>query len=168
MNRLYFAYGSNLHPLRLAERAPSSRPIGVARLLDHALRFRKRSVDGSAKCDVVPEAGSVVHGALFEIAERDVASVTAAEAGYEPFDARVLAGSEVRVALTYRARPDHIAADLAPYRWYRDLVLLGARYHGLPADCLTALARVVVAEDPDANRAAAMDRLCQRLRRSAS
>ena len=166
MTRLYFAYGSNMHPLRLAERAPSSRLVGVARLPDHALRFHKRSTDGSAKCDVVAEPGGVVHGALFELDERDLGALAAAEPGYDPFDARVLAGAVTRTALAYRARPDRLAPDLVPYRWYRDLVLLGARSHGLPGDYVATLERVTVAEDPDDGRAATMDALCRRLRTS--
>ena len=48
---LYFAYGSNLHPARLAARTPSCHALGRAVLARHVLRFHKRGRDGSAKCD---------------------------------------------------------------------------------------------------------------------
>ena len=58
---LNFAYGSNLLTYCLRERVPSARPVTVARLAGHSLRWHKVSMDGSGKCDVeaddVPEAG---------------------------------------------------------------------------------------------------------------
>jgi len=32
------------------------------------------------------------------------------------------------------AASTHIDASLVPYDWYKEMVLLGARYHGLPAE----------------------------------
>ena len=163
MNRLYFAYGSNLHPLRLAERVPSSRLVGTTILPAHALRFHKRSRDGSAKCDVVPDPGAVVHGALFELEARDDAMLAAAEEGYERVAIQVDTPGGAREAFTFRARPERIAADLVPYRWYRELVVIGARYHRFPSGYVARLERVTVTDDPDAGRAAAMVALCRRL-----
>jgi hypothetical protein len=164
VNRLYFAYGSNLHPWRLAERAPSSTVIGTASLVGFALRFHKRSIDGSAKCDVVPDQSATVYGALFALDSRDLDALAAAEEGYERVELQVQAGGEWRTAFTFRARPERIAPDLAPYRWYRDLVAIGARYHDFPPDYLAAFERIATADDPDPARAAAMDALCRRLR----
>ena len=54
VNRLlYFAYGSNLHPTRLGDRAPSVELVGTAVLEGHALRFHKRGADGSGKCNAL-------------------------------------------------------------------------------------------------------------------
>jgi len=166
VNRLYFAYGSNLHPFRLAERAPSSTLVGTTVLPAHALRFHKRSVDGSAKCDVVPDTAAVVYGALFELDARDVDALSSAEEGYERVALNVQAAGESREAFTFRARPDRIAPGLTPYRWYRELVMIGARYHGFPAAYVADIARVAAADDPDPARAAAMDVFCCRLRES--
>jgi hypothetical protein len=47
----YFAYGSNMETARLRERMPSAKPLGVAKLSGHELRFHKRSKDGSGKCN---------------------------------------------------------------------------------------------------------------------
>ena len=48
---LYFAYGSNMLTARLRERMPSCKPLGIAKLPGHALRFHKRSKDQSGKCN---------------------------------------------------------------------------------------------------------------------
>ena len=74
---LYFAYGSNLHPLRLRARVPSSRLVGRAKLRGHALRCHKKSLfDGSGKCDAYPTGreDDCVLGAVFTLdaAERPV------------------------------------------------------------------------------------------------
>lgn len=62
-NILYFAYGSNMSSARLRARVPSCRPIGIAFLPGHELRFHKRSKDGSGKCDAFQvEGGAGVVG----------------------------------------------------------------------------------------------------------
>ena len=48
---VYFAYGSNMSTARLRKRMPSCKPIGIATLPGHALRFHKRSTDKSGKCN---------------------------------------------------------------------------------------------------------------------
>ena len=166
MTRLYFAYGSNLHPLRLAERVPSARPVGIARLAEHALRFHKHGAGPSGKCDVVPTAGGTVYGALFRLDEHELPLLDAAEPGYDRVEVRVTVDAGALDAFTYRAQPRRISPELRPYGWYRDLVLLGARHHGLPAAYLAGLEATAVRDDPDAARAAAMGALLARLRES--
>ena len=49
----YLAYGSNLHPVRLTERVPSARFLGLTSLFGYQLRFHKRhEPDGSGKCNM--------------------------------------------------------------------------------------------------------------------
>jgi hypothetical protein len=57
---------------------------------------------------------------------------------------QVQAGGEWRTAFTFRARPERIATDLAPYRWYRDLVAIGRSLPRLP----TRLPRRLRAHSP--------------------
>jgi gamma-glutamylcyclotransferase (GGCT)/AIG2-like uncharacterized protein YtfP len=159
VTRLYFAYGSNLHPLRLDERAPSSACVGVARLPDYGLRFHKRADDGSGKCDAVPAPGETVYGTLFRLDERDLPQLDAAERGYDRVVVCVSLEAEALEAFTYRARPERVAPGLLPYRWYRDLVVAGARQRGLPAAYVAALEAVVAQDDPDAERACRMEGL---------
>jgi integrase len=62
---LYFAYGSNMCTGRLRQRVPSANPVRVAKLLNHAFRFHKRSGDLSGKCDAyfTGETTDVIWGA---------------------------------------------------------------------------------------------------------
>ena len=159
MTRLYFAYGSNLHPLRLVERAPSSTLVGVGWLPGHGLRFHKRADDGSGKCDVITAPGETVYGALFRLDERDLPGLDAAERGYDRGLVRVSLEAEAREAFTYRARAERVAPALLPYRWYRHLVVAGARHHGFPAAYVAMLEAVAVQDDPDPARARRMEML---------
>lgn len=54
---VYFAYGSNMSTVRLRERMPSCKPLGIATLPGHALRFRKRSTDKFGKCNAFASEG---------------------------------------------------------------------------------------------------------------
>ncbi|HWP65802.1 MAG TPA: gamma-glutamylcyclotransferase [Candidatus Limnocylindria bacterium] len=108
-------------------------------------------------------AGAVVHGALYRIEAADFAGRDAAEPGYERLPVQVLADGGTVEAVTYRAWPDRVDASLRPYRWYVELVVLGARHHALPAEYVAALQRVPVVDDADPERAAAMEALCRRL-----
>lgn len=66
----YFAYGSNLHPVRLTERIPSAKLLGSVELKKHSLVFNKISIDGSSKCSLVHTGADPdsVYGALYELA----------------------------------------------------------------------------------------------------
>lgn len=57
---LNFAYGSNMLTDRLRERVPSARPVAVARLAGHSLRWHKVSIDGSGKCDAEATVGITI------------------------------------------------------------------------------------------------------------
>ncbi|RLK50227.1 AIG2 family protein [Alkalispirillum mobile] len=156
---IYFAYGSNLHPLRLLKRVPSSRPLGCAVLPDHALHFDKKSVtDGSGKCRIGAEPDCRVHGVLFSLRADERPYLDRAESlgvGYFLEDVQVLnaAGEQVE-AFTYVANPERLDPTVQPYCWYRDIVAAGARFHGFPADYVQSIARRPVWEDPDPARRA--------------
>ena len=71
---VYFAYGSNMPTARLRERMPSCKALGIATLPGHALRFHKRSMDKSGKCNAFATGNDgCVIGVLFSFdpAERD-------------------------------------------------------------------------------------------------
>ena len=53
MTFVYFAYGSNMCEGRLKARVPSADLMAVVQLQAHALRWHKRSVDGSAKANAL-------------------------------------------------------------------------------------------------------------------
>ncbi|NML89167.1 gamma-glutamylcyclotransferase [Sphingobium sp. TB-6] len=149
-----FAFGSNMPVARLRERCPSARPLGIAELPGHELRWHKRSKDGSGKCDIVASAtpGLSVFGVLYEIADQEKAALDRAEglgAGYEEIEVEVLSDGDLVKARAYRATDTDPA--LRPYTWYRALVIAGAQEHELPAPYIASLESVSANED--ANRA---------------
>ncbi|NIM69487.1 MAG: gamma-glutamylcyclotransferase [Xanthomonadales bacterium] len=152
----YLAYGSNLHPRRLAERAASARLVATMELPGYRLVFAKRGQDGSAKCTLAQAAGHHAHVAVYRMAARELPGLDAAEglgAGYEHGEIAVrLQGVTIR-SLTYLAMASHYDERLRPFHWYKALVLCGARYHGFPPAYLEALAGVPSIDDPDAHRA---------------
>jgi gamma-glutamylcyclotransferase (GGCT)/AIG2-like uncharacterized protein YtfP len=156
-----FAYGSNLCSARLRARVPSARPLGVARLRGHALRFHKRGWrDGSGKADAYAtrSRGDRVWGVVFRIdplEKPDLDRVEGLGKGYDQAR-RTVEGRDGRHwrAWLYRADRSAIDAAAVPFRWYRDLVLAGAREHGLPDHYVRGLIATVPARpDPDAARA---------------
>jgi len=156
---VYFAYGSNMSTARLRERMPSAEPIGLATLPRHALRFHKRSVDGSGKCAAHAADDGEVVGVLFRFNPSERSSLDKAEGagnGYEHATVTVLNDKgKRRKVLTYLATPSHIDDQLKPYSWYKDLVLAGAAEHGLPPTYVAEwIAAVQTSEDPNQARAA--------------
>jgi len=157
--RLYFAYGSNLHPRRLAARVASAVALGSAALEGHLLRFHKRGRDGSGKCDAAwtGRSGDVVLGALYRLDAPDVVTLGRIEGvghGYDACDVRVRVGTAEIDAFTYRAEAAHVDPTLVPWDWYKALVLAGARHHRFGDAYVGAIEAVASRADPDVGRAA--------------
>mgnify|MGYP001826493606 CR=1 FL=1 len=156
---LYFAYGSNLHPARLAARTPSCHALGRAVLARHVLRFHKRGRDGSAKCDAwfTGDPTDRLYGVVYRIARAERQHLEQAEdlgRGYDCGRVRVVMGQRTLTLLTFRARPQALAPDLCPFDWYLAYVVSGARQHSLPAGYVARLERTPSLRDPDPKRAA--------------
>jgi hypothetical protein len=159
MSLLYFAYGSNMSPQRLQARVPSAEPLAVTRLQGHQLRFHKHSrVDGSAKCDACDtgDPEHAVYGLLYRMAAVERPFLDRCEGlgrGYEIKTVNLPLGEDEMVeAFTYYATDIHPA--LQPYDWYKEHVLRGARYAGLPESYVSAIAAVEEWLDPDLTRRA--------------
>lgn len=155
-NLPYFAYGSNMSTPRLRARAPSARPVGIARLPAHAHRWHKVGRDGSGKCDVVHTGCGKdgVWGVLFRLGRTDQRALDRAEGlgvGYDRRIVRVETEAGPRTAWTYCAKPGQINAALRPKAWYKAHVQRGAREHGLPAAYARVLdaAATVAGDDSD-------------------
>jgi gamma-glutamylcyclotransferase len=153
------AYGSNLHPFRLTQRVPSATLIGVVPMRGKRLAFHKRSEDGSGKC-LFYEHGSaedMIFGVAYEIdaAEKPLLDELEGLAhGYNEQQVAFPLNGVPRQALVYVAASTHIDPTLVPYAWYKDMVVLGARYHHLPADYVAKIEAVVAIPDPKPKRAA--------------
>jgi gamma-glutamylcyclotransferase len=135
----YFAYGSNLHPVRLAERVPSSRHLCTVRLDCHRLAFNKRGRDGSGKCNILctENPDDYVYGAIFRLLHEEKERLDHFEGrgkGYRVSQIQIEHDDTLYNCFTYAAQSSHIDNTVLPYDWYRELVILGAEYLAMPDD----------------------------------
>jgi hypothetical protein len=167
-NRLYyFAYGSNLHPVRLSRRVPSARLTAVATLAEHTLRFHKRGKDESGKCNAFYTGQPEHHvlGAVYEIAAEEKPILDDHEGpGYEVKSLTVTRTNEPLDVFAYIATESHIDEMLQPYTWYRKLVHLGARHLGFPESYFKAFLAVNALPDPNVARLQRGEHLIDQIR----
>jgi hypothetical protein len=162
----YFAYGSNLHPVRLWERVASARALGITELIGHSLRFHKRGQDGSGKCDAWSTGRETdrVIGVIYEMAATEKDLLDAVEGvgkGYElAMRSFAVAGGE-REAFFYQAHPNYIDNALRPFTWYKALVVRGCQIHRFPRPYIWRIERVEALRDPDMARAADHSRILE-------
>jgi hypothetical protein len=149
-----FAYGSNMLTERLRRRVPSARAICVATLSGYELRWHKVSKDGSGKCDVVKSPQKNVLGVVFEVLSSEKPVLDAEEGlgkGYEEMSVALDTANGPLKVQTYYAT--NIDPTIAPYTWYKALVIAGAKQHGLPDAYISALEQVAAEDDRDVERA---------------
>lgn len=148
---LYFAFGANTCSDVLVRRRGivpvASEP---AELADHRLAFVQRGVPlfEPAFASVLPSPGSRVHGVLHELRARDMARLDRMESGgYARLERPVIGHRRgaVSAQLYVTRSPKH---GLAPSRRYRDLIVRGAREHGLPASWIDELHAIRCAHVP--------------------
>ena len=70
----YFAYGSNLCARQMAQRCPDASNPRPATLADHDWLINERGV-----ATVEPFTGSEVHGVVWQVSDRDLATLDSAE-----------------------------------------------------------------------------------------
>ena len=148
----YAAYGSNLHPIRLINRVPLAQFLGKAVIKDKALRFHKRSKDGSGKCNIVTDTNNKVYVAVYEVHESEKPALANAEGvgyGYRTVTFEVSGYGE---CFTYVAEQSHIDDSLLPYSWYKELVLAGCEKFNFPKDYIDFLKAIPVTEDSNEKR----------------
>lgn len=138
-----FAYGSNLYPERMVGRVPSAEVVGRASLARHDLVFHMRSTDGSGKADAwfTGDRSHRVEGVVYRVDPRDLPRLDRAEGGYSrrlrPF--RIGKHAGVVQAWTYHACPERVQPGVPPFDWYHELVVEGARRHGIDSTYIQRL-----------------------------
>jgi hypothetical protein len=131
--------------------------MGAAFLERFVLRWNKRSQDGSGKCSI-EETGhpeDVVWGVLYELSSFDKKGLDRFEGlgkGYGERQIVVSSNGKTRSVLAYYATS--VDPHIRPYKWYQELVIAGAREHGLPAEYIRKLEGIPAVDDPDKNRTA--------------
>ena len=153
---LYFSYGSNMSERRLKDRVPSAKKICKAFLRKHDLRFHKKGMDGSGKCDACFEGnhGNLVIGVLYEIDEAGKNLLDRREGlgnGYdEKFVEVITPNDDILKAVMYSATK--IDRGLKPFIWYREHVLRGALENNFPGEYIDKIRSVEAIPDPDLER----------------
>ncbi len=153
------AYGSNLHPYRLMQRVPSAKPLGVVPMPNKRLAFHKQSQDNSGKC-LFYEPGwpeDIMYGVAYEFDAAEKANLDRLEGLNHGYNEQIVSfplNDMTYEAFVYVAASTHIDPSLAPYNWYKAMVVLGARYHRLPPDYIAKIEATAAIPDPDPRRAA--------------
>ena len=164
----YFAYGSNLHPVRLRERVPSAKLVGATEFSKHCLSFHKKSHDRSGKCNLFHTGAEsdLIYGAIYRIdpAHRSVLDRFEGKGnGYIDNQITLQFQRQEYSCFTYIAQESHIADDLKPYDWYKKLVILGARHMQFPDSYVSSIESVESMEDPDEVRRKEHDTLIEKI-----
>jgi gamma-glutamylcyclotransferase (GGCT)/AIG2-like uncharacterized protein YtfP len=141
---LHFAYGSNMSRALMGAHAPDAQPAGRGQLAGYRFIITR---DGYAS--VVPAAGGIVHGVLWRLAPRDVASLNIYESVESGLYRRVFLPVSCKSgrgqALIYVGR-DCIAGRPKP--GYLDVVVQAARDWQLPEAYVRSLQRHAPARWP--------------------
>jgi len=139
----HFAYGSNLCTEFVREYCPRATVVGRASLPNYRVEFRHYSETMGGGISTIMEApGALVQGCLYEIPDRQLRKLDAVESVPDGLYRRdtflVLdAGGNWQRADLYR-----VAAPTGPYlpsRSYVDLMLAGAKEHGLSSEYIDDL-----------------------------
>lgn len=149
-------------------RVPSAKAIGAIPMPGRQVRFHKKSKkDLSAKCNLVESSESAIaYGVLYELSAAEKARLDAVEGlgfGYKEALAGLSLNGVSYRPFVYVAETSYIDPSLHPYHWYKDLVLAGARYHGLPYHYVAELASVRSIPDPDPARRAENEALLAKM-----
>jgi len=150
----YFAYGSNLHPLRLQRRIASARLVGTATISGYELCFAKRGQDASGKGHIKPVVHpSDVHGAVYQMTADHKVDLDHFEgSGYTTTSFEIEVNQETHMCFAYVGVSSHLDKRLLPYHWYKSLIVLGAEFHGFPADYIRNIQQTSSIADPDPHR----------------
>ena len=162
---LYAAYGSNLHPTRLAQRVHSARQIGSGFVPGWSLNCHKRSKDGSAKFNIVA-GGHGVYVAVFEISADDKIKLDDIEGVGSGYQAVNLPVPQIGNCRTYVAEDYYVDESLLPYEWYKKLTTLGAREQCFPDAYVQLIDEIPACEDPDKARHATNWRIVEAIESS--
>ncbi|KAL4430342.1 hypothetical protein ABPG77_002148 [Micractinium sp. CCAP 211/92] len=144
-----FAFGANMSPTTLAKRGVRPLTSQPALLADAGMQLSFSHRGGYATLLHLGAGGPPVpgpaagpawrqpHGVLHTLTPADLQKLAAREVGYRQvrIPARTYDGRAVPDALAFVSSPLlHLYQPVAPPRRYLDLLLEGARHHGLDAD----------------------------------
>ena len=163
----YFAYGSNLHPLRLGKRVSSAWPVGPVMLEGYELHFHKRGfLDGSGKCTLTRAKRGKVHGAIYSLSAAHRGDLDRQEGvgkGYEVVELSLERDGTAYSCFGYLATRDALDRSLLPYDWYKQLVIAGAQHYSFPEEYIEQIRRVPEMKDENLERVAEHRKLLEEM-----
>jgi len=132
----YFAYGSNLCVKQMAARCPDATDPRPAVLDDHDWLINERGV-----ATVEPFAGNQVHGVLWQVSDRDLATLDSAEGVPVRYRRdRLTVHTDVGPSPAW-VYIDRRVTPGPPREGYLPRIIDGATYHGLPQSWIDFLHR---------------------------
>lgn len=149
MDPWYFAYGSNLHHAQLIERcgqlSASDEPPRLVRLPNYRLAFNMDGGDGEVYANIITPGNGVL-GVIYRCNAAALAKLDVYETGYDRLDVTVVdeQGSKLP-AIAYIAQPTNVTVERRPHAEYLQIILTGARAHGLPPDYIREIERLAMA-----------------------
>lgn len=132
---------------RMRARAPSAEAIGPARLAGMQLTLDKRGRDGSGKANLVAQESAHVWGVVYSIERAHWLALDVCESDYRRIQVSVEAASGIIAAETYVSSLRTV--DPVAHTWYKQLIVEGARAHGLPAAYCALLDALPARDAPD-------------------
>jgi len=162
----YFAYGSNLHPLRLHARLPAARFKQIGYISGYRLNYGMRGRDASAKCNLIYTGSDAdfCYGAVYSLQVNEKLILDEHERHYDTHTVEVLIDRRLQSCFTYIAQAEHQTDSLLPFSWYRDIVCHGGRFLGFPESYIEHLENTDVQIDPDEERRLLHERLIEDIR----
>lgn len=149
----YFAYGSNMNPLRVEKRKMAFHSAEAGQLSHYRMRFNKRSVKypGAASANVIAEKDALTEGVVYRLDQPGQIEMMDPFEGYPVRYDRKALPIQVETgfveAWVYIANEDHIQEGLAPARWYLEHLLAGEAF--LSESYLHQLRQTICLPDSD-------------------
>lgn len=139
----YFAYGSNLKASRMKEREISIVADRTGYINNYTFSYSKIGADDTGKGNIQPQQNSKVWGAFYRITVDDFNHLHKNyEIGYRQLELTGISNGDRIEAKSFIALSERINYDLYPSKKYHDLVLTGAREHGLPEQYIDILKQI--------------------------
>ena len=143
----YFAYASNMNRRQVEQRAGALAEEKVARLDNYELNFDKIARGGTGTANLVAAEGKTVYGVLYRVTEQQLKALDRFEGVPEHYRRSQVTVAEADgrkvAAQVYLARK--VRKGLKPDRGYLARIVQGAEEHGLPADYIEELKRIIPA-----------------------
>lgn len=161
---LYFAYGSDMHPVQMEERVGEVEPVGIASIRGYRLTFNKRGNDGSGKCNLIPTGRGTdrVMGVAYSVSLEQFKDLIQVASGYRASAVTIELDSRVLPAASFVARSGRVDDNLQPFDWYKQLVLRGLEHFEFPVDYCDSVRQVISVPDSEESRVASIEQTLAR------